>query len=161
MVTHFLWHRGPTHSIVMAALIFTPVFLKWRRTALPYFIALIQHPLVGDFLAGGKTQLFWPVTSQLYGTVMDIRSIENITLEWALFLLFVAIIAGNGDLQKFFQPHNSNLILLIPLGAITLQTFLNYPLYLPLPMIPPHLFFIALFSTSILIDLNKKRRKTG
>jgi membrane-bound metal-dependent hydrolase YbcI (DUF457 family) len=42
-------HRGPTHSIVVATLAFIPFFIIYRKRAIPYFLALIAHPLIGDF----------------------------------------------------------------------------------------------------------------
>ena len=30
-------HRGPTHSIIFAAIVFIPIFIHYRKTAIPYF----------------------------------------------------------------------------------------------------------------------------
>lgn len=148
-----LAHRGPTHSVIVSTILFTPLFLKMRREALPYFIALIQHPLVGDFLAGGEIQLLWPITSKPFGMPINIESVENITFEWALFTLSIIVLFRSGDLKILLQSHRTNVILLIPLVTVVLPTFLAYPLDVPLPLIPPHLFFIALLASSILADL--------
>jgi membrane-bound metal-dependent hydrolase YbcI (DUF457 family) len=42
-------HRGPTHSIVVATLAFIPIFILYRKTAIPYFLALISHFLIVCF----------------------------------------------------------------------------------------------------------------
>jgi membrane-bound metal-dependent hydrolase YbcI (DUF457 family) len=69
-------HRGPTHSIVVAALAFIPIFIIYRKKAIPYFLALISHPLLGDFFIGGKLQLFWPLSTNQY----DFTSLADPTL---------------------------------------------------------------------------------
>jgi membrane-bound metal-dependent hydrolase YbcI (DUF457 family) len=60
-------HRGPTHSILMAFIVFIPIFALYHKNALPYFAALIQHSLISDYVAGGKVQLLWPLTTQTFG----------------------------------------------------------------------------------------------
>src|SRR5512135_1575536 len=56
-------HRGPTHSIVVAVLAFIPFLIIYRKKAIPYFLALISHSLIADFLIGGQLQLFWPFST--------------------------------------------------------------------------------------------------
>ena len=152
----FFEHRGPTHSTVIGALVFLPLFLMWGRKALPYFIALTQHSLLGDFLIGGEVQLLWPITPEFYGiTWLGIKSVANVAFEWTLFTVFIIVLFKSRDLQVLFKPHSSNLLLTIPLITVVLPTFLEYPLDVPLLLIPPHLFFIILFAISVLIDLFK------
>src|SRR4030067_1789293 len=55
------FHRGPTHSVITALLIFVPFFVFYRQKAIPYFLALVSHSLIGDLLIGGNLQLFWPL----------------------------------------------------------------------------------------------------
>ncbi|MBN2336684.1 metal-dependent hydrolase [Candidatus Bathyarchaeota archaeon] len=57
----FLEHRGPTHSVVVMALLFLPVYIASRRW-LPYFAALLSHPLVGDYFTGYGCKVFWPLS---------------------------------------------------------------------------------------------------
>jgi membrane-bound metal-dependent hydrolase YbcI (DUF457 family) len=151
----FLQHRGPTHSIITASLVFIPIFAVYRKRAIPYLVALVQHSLVGDYIAGGRVQMLWPVTTQYFGTSIGIRSPTNITLEWALFLTSMIVMLKTKDVTMFFQPYNSNLILLIPTFTALLPTFLSFPLEVPTWLIPPHVFYILLFSASIIIDLFK------
>jgi len=150
-----LEHRGPTHSIIMALIVFIPIFAVYHKKATPYFIALIQHSLIGDYVAGCQTQLLWPITTQQYGTGINIKSQTNITIEWIIFLTSVIIMLKTRDTATFFQPHNSNLILTIPTFTVLLPTFLNFPIDVPPLLIPPHLAYIFIFSTSIIIDVFK------
>jgi len=153
-----LRHRGPTHSIILFSLLFIPFFILYRKKATPYFIALIQHSLLGDFIAGGGTQILWPLTPSLYGTRIEITSLTNIIIEWVSFLLFLVVTLETKDLQIFLHPHSLNLLLSVPIATALLPTFLNFPLYVPLELIAPHLAYITLFTVSILIDLEHRRR---
>ncbi|MCJ7762892.1 metal-dependent hydrolase [Candidatus Bathyarchaeota archaeon] len=145
-------HRGPTHSLILALIVFIPFFALYRRKAAPYFLALISHSLISDFLIGGQLMLFWPLTSTLFGLndYICIRSLENIALEWALFAVSTIVMFKTGDLSSFFRNKKSNLLLTIPIGTVLLPTFVSYPLQVPILLMPPHLFYLVLFSISVL-----------
>ena len=151
----YVEHRGPSHSIIMATLIFIPLFALYRKSAFPYFMALIQHPLVGDFVAGGQVKLLWPITSQPFGIEMSIKSLTNITLEWLAFIVAAIVTIKTKDIRALLQPRNSNIILIIPTFTVLLPTFLAFPLEVPIALIPPHLICLTLFATSLLIDVKK------
>ena len=148
-------HRGPIHSVLMASIVFIPIFAIYHKNAIPYFLALIQHSLVGDYIGGGRIQLLWPLTTQYYGIEIDIRSQTNITVEWTIFLISILILLKTKDMAIFFQPHNSSLILMIPTLTVLLPTFLAFPLEVPATLILPHIIYLILFLTSILIDARK------
>jgi len=57
----FLKHRGPTHSIIIAALLSLPFLLKYRK-GYSYFAALASHSLIGDYFTAYGCQLLWPIT---------------------------------------------------------------------------------------------------
>jgi membrane-bound metal-dependent hydrolase YbcI (DUF457 family) len=159
-------HRGPTHSIITALIVFIPVFLIYRRKAVPYFIALASHSLIADFFVGGRIQLLWPLTSQqfglheLNGPYISIWSPINIVLEWTLFAISAFVMFKSDDLPLFFRNRRSNLLLAIPIITVLLPTFLSIPLEVPILLVPPHLFYLVLFSVSVLIvivEFFKKR----
>jgi len=87
----FLVHRGPTHSILLAAALFLPIWLVTRR-GLPYFAALASHTLVGDFLTP-PLMLFWPVTDAWFGApgFLQMTLAGEELLEMLLFALMVAV----------------------------------------------------------------------
>jgi len=149
----YLTHRGPTHSILMAFIFFIPIFALHHEDALPYFAALIQHSLISDFIAGGKAQLLWPLTTQTFGLELSIKSPASITIEWLSFLTATFIMVKTKDAHLLFQPNNLNLILAIPIFTVLLPTLLAFPLEVPITLIPPHITFIALFIISLSIDL--------
>lgn len=155
----FLKHRGPMHSIIMAFIVFIPIFAIYRKKAIPYLIALIQHPLIGDYIAGGQVQLLWPLTTQEFGTSLSIRSQTNITIEWITFLAAIIIMLKTKDIARFLQPHKTNLILLIPTFTVLLPTFTGYPLSVPIWLVFPHLVYLTIFTISMIVTLYKLFRK--
>jgi membrane-bound metal-dependent hydrolase YbcI (DUF457 family) len=148
----YLAHRGPIHSIVVLFIIFLPIFAVYRKRAIPYFLALIQHSLIGDYLTG-TTQLLWPITTQYYGMNLSIRGLANTLAEWTAFITSIIAMTKTKDIIKFLQPHYSNLILSVPTVTVLLPTVLKFPLFVPVWLMPPHLFYLLLFSVSIVIAL--------
>ena len=150
-------HRGPTHSIIMAILVFIPFFVLYRQKAVPYFTALASHSLIGDFVIGGQVQLLWPLSTNVYGLhelgfpYINIYNPINITLEFTLFAIALIVMLKTRDLFKFFRNSKLNLILVIPIFTVLLPTFLGYPLSVPMLLVVPHLFYLVLFSASVLI----------
>ena len=146
-------HRGPIHSVVLSLVAFIPLFMIYRKAALPYFIALIQHMLIGDYLTGGQLELFWPITQQKFGIPASIYSIQNIGLEIFLFTISIILLLATKDISKLLHSHKSNLLLAIPTFTVLLPTFLSYPLDVPALMIPPHIILTAIFAASTTIEL--------
>jgi len=147
-----LEHRGPSHSLIIFSFLFLPAFTLYRKRAVPYLIALVQHALIGDYLTGA-TQLLWPITSNWYAVGIALTSLTNILIEWTFFLAFFAIMLKTKDIWILFQHHPSNLLLSIPVLTVLLPTFFSFPLSVPLGLIIPHLTYLTLFTISILIDL--------
>ena len=145
-------HRGPTHSVITAILVFIPFFLLYRQKAVPYFAALVSHSLIADFLIGGHLLLLWPLSTTEFGfTFIAIDSRLNIALEFTLFVIAVFVMLRTSDLFQFFRNHKINLILAIPIFTVLLPTFIGYPLDVPILLVFPHLFYLMLFAISVLI----------
>jgi len=156
----FIMHRGPVHSIITALIIFLPFFLIYRARAIPYFLALVQHFLIGDYLTGGS-QLLWPVSSQLYGIGLQITSRTNIIIEWIAFSTSTVAMVKIKEIHSFFQSHATNILLAIPTFTVLLPPLLGFPLNVPLWLIPPHLFYVVLFSASMAMTLIKRLTRPG
>jgi len=128
--------------------------MPYGKRAAPYFVALTQHILIGDYLTGG-TQLLWPITTNWYGLgihSIPITSFANILMEWILFLTSMTIMFKTKDIRLLFQHHLSNLTLSIPVLTVLLPTFLGFPLSVPIELIVPHLTYLIVFSFSTIID---------
>ena len=154
-------HRGPTHSIIAAIIVFIPFFVLYRQKAMPYFAALASHSLIGDFLIGGQVQLLWPLSTNEFGPhefgfpYINIYSPINIALEFTLFTVALIVMLKTRDLFHFFRDNKLTLILIIPIFTVLLPTFTGYPLSVPILLVLPHLFYLVLFSISVLIVLRE------
>ena len=149
----FVMHRGPTHSIFAAVALFIPAFVVWRKKAVPYFMALVQHSLVGDYVGGGGLQLLWPLTRETYGIRMDIRGPTNTTIELAAFLAAMLIMLRSKDMPKLFKARETNLILAVPTLTVLLPTLLAFPISVPPILVIPHVIYLIIFLISILAYL--------
>lgn len=150
-----LVHRGITHSIIVLTLMFIPVFLFYRKTSIPYFVAITQHALVGDFFMG-EIQMFWPLTSNWYGCGINVLSFTNISIEWASFLLAMIVLTKTNDLKLLLKSAKSNLLLTIPSGAIFASSIIGMSKAAPIELLIPHLIFLTVFTFSIMKFLSKK-----
>jgi membrane-bound metal-dependent hydrolase YbcI (DUF457 family) len=152
-------HRGPTHSIIIAIFVFIPFLVLYRKKAIPYFAALASHSLIGDFFIGGQLQLLWPLSTNEFGLYelgfpyINIYNPIDIALEFALFVIALIVMLKTRDLFHFFRNSKLNLVLFIPIFTVLLPTLASYPLRVPLFLVLPHLFYLVLFSISILIVL--------
>jgi len=156
-----LQHRGPTHSLIISILIFIPLVIYYRKKVIPYFIALTQHFIIGDYLTSEGIQLLWPINSiNYYGLAIEITSLTNITMEWIFFLTAFTILLKTKEASTLFQPHRSNLLLSIPTFTVLLPTLLSFPEYVPPALIIPHLAYIIVFTVSILIDFKAILKKS-
>ncbi|MGD8506198.1 MAG: metal-dependent hydrolase [Candidatus Bathyarchaeota archaeon] len=149
-----LEHRGLTHSLVFIFLAFLPAFLVYRKKVAPYFVAVVQHSIPGDYISGEGIQLLWPLDARwlAMGIGIELVSFANFFFEWSLFLMFIAIMFWTKDVKILFQHHLSNMLLLIPILTVLLPTLLSFPLSVPLELVVPHVIYLALFAFSILID---------
>lgn len=132
-------------------LVFLPVFAIYRKQVIPYFVAILSHPLVGDFLVG-QVKLFWPLQANL-GLGILMSSPTNIVLEWSAFIASIIVMLMTNDMRKFLRPHLSNLLLCIPAFTVLLPTIRSYPLGVPIWLEPPHLAYMLLFVAAIIIAL--------
>jgi membrane-bound metal-dependent hydrolase YbcI (DUF457 family) len=156
-------HRGPTHSIIVAIVVFIPFFVLYRQKAVPYFAALASHSLIGDFLIGGQLQLLWPLFTNEFGAhelgfpYINIYASISIALEFTLFAVALVVMLKTRDLFHFFRNNKLTLILIIPIFTVLLPTFASYPLHVPSLLILPHLFYLVIFSIAVLLVLFRKR----
>ena len=163
-------HRGPTHSIVFALLVFIPFFIVYRKKAVPYFLALISHSFIGDFIVGGQLELLWPFTTQQFGLYelggpfIDIFNNVNIVLEMLLFLCAAVVMYKTSDWKVFFRADLTNLVLIIPIITVLLPSTVGYPFSESLLFTEPtlaiaHIVFLVLFSVAVLKTLRCLFRK--
>lgn len=155
LALRFLTHRGPTHSLITIIALMVPFLIVYKKTAVPYFVALLSHSLIGDFFTGG-TQLFWPLTREWYGVLnINVASLTNTLLELALFSVSVVVMFKTGDLRKIVKE-KPKIVLFVPFGAVLIPTLtvgrgLMYAL--PLLLVIPSLFYLTVLGYSILVGI--------
>ena len=162
LLSNFLVHRGPTHSIIFSLIIFVPFFTVYRKKAVPYFIALLSHPLIGD-IYGSRVgnQLFWPFLKD-WITVANISnySLLSVGFELSLFVFSMIIMFWNNEFRKSFFNSSNKIYWLVPLGSVLgpfLFTGLNIRFNIPFLLVIPSLFYLVLFSLpfiSLIYHLN-------
>ena len=111
-------HQSFTHSILFWLVIFVP-FLKFKSwKGIPYLVSVLQHFCFGDFLIG-TIMLFWPFTSSSFGYNALMTSMFDVALETGGFLLALGIMYFNGDLKRLLSLEMRNLLMSIPLLAVS------------------------------------------
>jgi len=135
-------------------------FVLFGRRAAPYFIAMVQHAIIGDYLTSEGIQLLLPVTLDWYGIGIKLTSPTNILLEWVFFLASLAMMIKAKDALNLFQRHPSNLLLSIPAFAVLLPEMFSFPFSVPVELIIPHLTYLVLFIFSIFISLKPAQETT-
>lgn len=128
-----LQHRTLTHSVLFWLFLFAPIFAKYRRVALPYFVAVTQHILYGDLVVG-STPILWPLWDLKFGLGLSILSPTNLILEGIGLAIFVIVIIFGSQRQHFFAPGRSgflSLLVIAPLfGFLALTMGNGYHIYL-------------------------------
>jgi len=148
-----LEHRGPTHSLFVYALFLFPALAMYGKKTLPYFVALMQHSLLGDLLTGGGVQIMWPLTLNWYGAQIKITSLINISIEWVIFVSSFTLMLKTKDVWTLFRHHPSNMLSTVPVITIILPAFLAFPIGVPLVLLPPHFIYLPLLVISVLVDV--------
>jgi membrane-bound metal-dependent hydrolase YbcI (DUF457 family) len=87
-----LQHRGPTHSIIITLLLFTPILIILKR-GLAYLAALATHTVIGDYFTSYGCQLLWPINPAWMKAPIPLllRGINEIYLELILFGSMIVI----------------------------------------------------------------------
>jgi len=115
-------HRTVTHSVIFWSLVFVPFFAKYKKIALPYFVAAIQHILIGDMIVG-RTNILWPVADLRIGLGFPILSPLNLLLEAAGLAIFVAVVLLGKDRSHLVDRKKSAslaLLVVIPFAIFVI-----------------------------------------
>ena len=110
-------HHAITHSFFFWFIIFIPLFVIFRLTSIPYFVAVVQHFAFGDFLMD-KVMLFWPFNSSYFGFNFGMASLIDVVFEIAGLFLALGIMLYLGDIKRLFSVDKRNILMIIPLLAL-------------------------------------------
>lgn len=125
---------------------------------MPYFAALVQHTLLGDYISG-PVMMLWPLTRRQFGLGFRMSGSLNIALEWGGFLTCLILMQKTGDLKRLLTPHSINLLLAVPMAEMFVHVLYPFGNPLPLELFIPYLICVGIFLVSILIDLKQKVEK--
>jgi len=157
MLVRMLPHGGPTHSIILYLALAFPAILIWRKQAIPYLMALVSHPLLGDYptriYQTSGVQLFYPLTSEWFAAGIEGVMFLDVYFELVLFAMFLGMMFVTRDFRMLTKPHPSNWLLMIPILTALLPVFLQFPISVPAELIIPHIILIALLGIPVLVDL--------
>ena len=86
-------HRGPTHSVIVAVLLFIPILLIFRH-GLSYLGALLTHSMIGDFFTPPAIALLWPASTQLFESPWILTGELEFVVEMILFMVMIFLIVN-------------------------------------------------------------------
>jgi membrane-bound metal-dependent hydrolase YbcI (DUF457 family) len=159
LLLRFLMHRGPTHSFIAITVLMIPFFVAYRKQAFPYYAALLSHIFIGDFFTGG-IELLWPLSHNWVGALnLATAGVPSVAIELGLFALTLPIIYKLGDLQTLLRFNRQSWALIVPSGAILgplLSLGRGQENALPILLVIPSLFYLVLFSYSLIVWLKDK-----
>ena len=160
----FIAHRGPLHSLLFSLVVCLPFFMVYRKKAIPYFVALLSHSLVGDIFSGG-VQLFWPFsTDWIFISNFSSTGIVSVGMELVIFVATTVVMIINKDFQRLLFNKTSWVYWVFPFGAVIGPIFFTFGQnnQLPLLLVAPGLLYIAFFFYSMIctnIKNDKKKQK--
>jgi membrane-bound metal-dependent hydrolase YbcI (DUF457 family) len=136
-------HMGPTHSITFAIAVLIILILYKGREGLPYFLAYASHTILGDLITNRGVRFLWPLTQRAYQVPLPFlrNPAFNVNLELTLFGLFILVFILTKDYSEL-HSNTTKLISLIPFSALLVPVVFNFPIPVPLLLIPPHLIFM-------------------
>ena len=119
-------HRTWTHSILIWSVAFTPFFIKYKKTTIPYFVAVISHIILGDAIVG-RINPIWPIGKFNFSLGYGLLSIENIVLEAAGLAIFLFWAFKSKEARtSFFGKSRRNLwsiLSILTLAGFSLFTY--------------------------------------
>ncbi len=159
----WLEHRGPTHSVVVAAALFLPVLLVYRWKGVPYLAVLASHPLIGDYITDGGVRLLWPLSSAWIQNTITVTMGGRLEtyVELALFSGFVATLILSRDLNRLLDNDPRNLLFFIPLCTILLPIIFEYPIEVPRALVAPHLLLMGFAALSFCVSMTHRINGRG
>jgi membrane-bound metal-dependent hydrolase YbcI (DUF457 family) len=155
LLSSFLVHRGPTHSLFFSLLVLFPFFIVYRKKTIPYFVALLSHLLIGDIYSNiNGIQLFWPFSNDWVSVLtLSNRSVLSVGFELVLFIISTIVMVLNKDFKKMLSRNISRVYWLVPLGSVLGPLLIggfDPQYYLPFLLVFPSIFYLAFFSFSII-----------
>jgi membrane-bound metal-dependent hydrolase YbcI (DUF457 family) len=123
-------HHGISHSWLAIIVCSIPFFFAYGAGTIPYFAAVIQHPLFGDFVTNEIPLLFPLTLSQTGVNLSETNPAAAIALEIFGFLLFMVVFVMSGDFKRPFAWTRRNLLFLFLWIPVILATIVQSVVYI-------------------------------
>jgi hypothetical protein len=125
-----LGHHGIAHSPLVILVCAIPFFVAYGTRPIPYFIAVIQHTIFGDFITN-QIPLLFPLTFSEVGiNLSETFPLAAVGLELSGFVLFIVVFLMSGDWKRSFEWSKRNLLALAlwmpPLLLTIYQSFIYF-----------------------------------
>jgi hypothetical protein len=148
----FFWsygieHHTITHSLFFWVVLFVPLLLKYRNSVIPYFVAVLQHFVFGDFVVG-VVMLFWPFSFSFFGFDYAMMSVFDVGLEVLGLFLALGIAYFDGDLRRLVSVDKRNVFMFFPFLAVV-ASMLFYAVDLPVVSLVSHVFVSPIYATVV------------
>jgi hypothetical protein len=139
-----------------------PIFGIYRKRAIPYFIIILSHSLIGDIYSDMEgIQLFWPFsTDWLSIAKISNKSLFSVGFESILFTISTVVIFISKDLPRLIFLKINRIWIIPPFGAVFAPLLIGSisPAYeLPFLLVIPSVFYLVIFFLST-IKLNYKKK---
>ncbi len=122
LLQEYIKHRSVTHSILFWGIVFIPFLIIYRKRSIPYFVAIIQHIMLGDVIVA-STNVLWPWRYEI-GMGYDLLSPMNIVVESiALGLAVLLIIKYDKAILTRSRGNILGLVVMLPLLGSILYLF--------------------------------------
>ncbi|MCX8151371.1 MAG: metal-dependent hydrolase [Candidatus Bathyarchaeota archaeon] len=155
-------HRGAAHSIFTFTAFFIPFLVFYRKKAVPYYVALLSHSMLGDLFTGGF-EMLWPLSENWFSFMsVDGMSFTAVAVELSLFTVALPLMFKTNDIRTLLKVKNHNLALIIPFGAVLgpmLQLGQGTDMSLPVLLVAPSLFCLCVFAYSMMLEVNFRLNK--
>ena len=147
-----LRHMGPTHSVVFALIMFTPLFLFRGWRIVPYFLGFISHTVFGDLITNRGIMLFWPFSSRMVflRSPISLLRMYRIYYELFFFALFLIVFLVTRDYTRVRNESNAKFLLVMPLTAVIQPLLFGYPVDIPGYLVLPHIVYLGIVMYSLL-----------
>jgi len=123
-------HHGIFHSWLAIVLCSIPFFFAYGAGTIPYFVAVVQHSLFGDFVTNQIPLLFPLTLSQTGINLSQTNPAAATALEIFGFLLFLVIFVMSGDWKRPFAWTRRNLLFLFLWVPVLLATIVESVVYI-------------------------------
>ena len=144
-------HHGIFHSWLAIVLCSIPFFFAYGAGTIPYFIAVIQHPLFGDFVTNQIPLLFPWTLSQTGMNLSETNPAAAVALEIFGFLLFLVVFVMSGDWKRPFAWSRRNLLFLFLWIPVLLATIVQSVVYfVPEPITELYAGYAVISSVTLL-----------